>query len=117
MSTISIQDKINDAKIRLDKALFEADIFFITEKKESDDQHYIGYYYFAAINNQRKFGLLAFDEKKKKPEFIVEWVEMSIRNEKEGMEDPISYIILKNEKEFIDYFCGVSLSKILSKKK
>lgn len=116
MSKISIQDKINDTKIRIDKTLFEKDVFFVTEKKESDDNTYVGYIYLAAPNNNKKFGVIAFDEVKNKIQFIVLWVEMTERNILEAVEEPETYIFLNSEKEFVEYFTDISLTKILKAK-
>lgn len=117
MSKISIQDKIHDAKIKVDKALYNAGVFFLIEEMEAKDDSYTAYCYLAAANGCEKFGILGFNEETKKPEFVCEWVEMSKRNEIEGVENPEAYILVKNEKEFVDYFGGKSLSKILSDRK
>lgn len=117
MSKISIQDKIDDAKIKVDKALYLKDLLFLIEPMEANDDSYTAYCYLSEYNGQEKFGILGFDEKTRKPEYVVEWIQMSKRNEIEGVENPESYILLKNEKEFVEYFTGKSLTKILDDRK
>ena len=102
MSIIRIQDQINDAKIKLDKALYEAGVSFLIEEMEAKDNSYTAYCYWSAVNGAEKFGILGFDEIKNKPEFVAEWMQMTKRNEIEGVENPESYILLKNEKEFVE---------------
>lgn len=116
MSKISIQDKIEDAKIKVDKALYLKEIFFLIEPMQAKDDSYIAYCYLSDTNGE-KFGILGFNEETRKPEYVAEWIAMSRRNEIEGVENPEAYILLKNDKEFVEYFAGKSLSKILSNRK
>jgi hypothetical protein len=117
MSKISIQDKIDDAKIKIDKALYLAGVFFIIEESEAKDGSYKTYVYMSAPNNVQKFGFIDFNEEKGKIQYIAEWIEMTKRNEVEGVENPETYIPLNNDKEFVEYFSGISLGKILENRK
>lgn len=114
---MSYHDKINDAKIKIDKLLYERDVFFLVTEHDTDNFEFKSYAYFATSPKKRKlFGFIGYDITTNKVTFAAEWENMTKRNKLEGLPDPEFFILLENEEEFVDFFAGVLLTEIVSKR-
>ena len=114
---MSIQDKINDMKIKVDKLLYEKGVFFIVTEHDADYFKFRTFAYFSAPNRRKCFGFIGYNLEENCVTFASEWKEMSERNRKEGLTEFEHFILLENEEEFSDYFAGVLLTEILNKRK